>query len=489
MVQKERAGLDEGAKPAAPRRPGGRQDRQPVPAHEPDDSGLEPESWRHLVAGPMGATLPKRGPSTGTTTVRDQLAELEQIPQRPRRVFNWRHVLALARRTTDFFGHRRTWWGRLLGRVNPYPKPFRAVNIPSSDGTQISAWLGLQSGRRPGVVIVPGMFSSKDDSSHKRKAIRMWRRWNYNVLIIDLRGFGQSEDSPNTPGWKEAEDVLAAARYLYGFNTVTGVSLVGDSLGGAACLLAAAQEGLWERRALEDKPLSPKDEWGLPGVAPVLAGTLGDHEGGPPHNGEPVGAKPANAGPGGAAAADGASKDTSEFRMQRPSARGTTSAPVLGIGRLPVRVIQAVVAISPFTDPELAINHINRMPARRDPFYHVQRMMIRLLSMRTKGQHRDFCAFMEVSAAHYGVPLEEVYERSDVLSVAHEIRAPTLVLHAEDDPTVSVTHSRRLKEKVQDMDHVGIWILPWGRHVEFDLLDHRWYWWVLAGFLGRRAGP
>lgn len=400
--------------------------------------------WRGIVGGPFRNVLPR--PVRPAYSVRDQFVDLARIPQRPRKVFNWRHVLALVKRTTDFFGHRRTWWGAFLSRANPYPKPFRRVEIPSFDGTLISGWLGLQSSRRPGVVIVPGMFSSKDDTAHKRKAIRMWRRWNHNVLIIDLRGFGQSQGNPNTAGWKEAEDVLAASRYLYQFNTVTKVAVVGDSLGATACLLAAAQEGLWERRARGEEPAGDQAEslaWELPGAEPLL----GD-----------------------------------------PTGRTVPVRPFVRPVRLPVRVISAVVAVSPFADPEKAVDHINTLPARRDPFFFVQRLFIRLLALHTAGAHRDFRGFMKASAEHYGVTIEQLFERSDVQRVATEIRAPTLVLHAEDDDTVPVAHARLLDARVADRENIQVWVLPWGRHAEFDLLDNRWYWRVLARFLGQWVG-
>lgn len=389
----------------------------------------------------------------GAYTVRDQWEDLVRIPQNPRKVLNWRHVVAMVKRTTDFFGHRRGWMGALLNRLNPYPAPFMRVEIPSADGTVIRGWLGLQQSRRPGLLMVPGMFSSKDDTIHKGKAIRIWRRWNYNVLIIELRGFGLSQYSPNTPGWKEAEDVLAAARFLSSFNSVGDVGVIGESLGATAALLAAAQEGLLEAEGLarlsgEAVPIQPPPEtgeeeggWRLPGIDPALA----------------------------------------------PSG-GTDPAHLEAPGAMPRRVIRSVLAFSPFSEPRGAVEHINRMPARRDPFYHVQRLFVQLLSWHTGGQHRDFLEYMQDSAHHYGVSLETVYARSALAEAAHLIRCPALIIHAEDDPTIPVAHARRLQERIRDRDNLQVWILPWGRHVEFDLLDHRWYWRVVGRFMAQWVG-
>lgn len=431
--------------------------RARAPPEDPaGDAADAAERLKHLVRGPFGDVLPLGEGPFGRYTVQDQWEDLVRIPQNPRKVFNWRHVLALAKRTSDFFGHRRGWFGSWLNRVNPYPEPFLRVDIPSSDGTLIRGWLGLQPTRRPGVVIVPGMFSSKDDTVHKGKAIRIWRRWNYNVLIIDLRGFGLSGGSPNTPGWKEAEDVLAAARFLDSFNNVGKVGVIAESLGATASLLAAAQEGLWEQEALarlegiavpirDPGGRSESDQgWHLPGADPAL----------PP---------------------EGFEGETGE---EQEAARV----------RIPRRVIAAVLAFSPFSEPRAAVERINSLPPRRDPFYHAQRLFIRLLSLHTQGRHRDFLEYMEASAEHYGVSLETLYRRSALLDAVHLIRCPTLIVHAEDDATVPVDQAQALQERVRDRDDVQVWILPWGRHVEWDLLDHRWYWRAVSRFMGQWVG-
>ncbi|MBW3583977.1 MAG: hypothetical protein KY455_12860 [Euryarchaeota archaeon] len=375
-----------------------------------------------------------RRPSTlfptaaGGYTVRDQWLDLLDVPQRPRPLFNLRRLLSLIKRTTDFFGHRRVWFNELLVRLNPYPHPFRRVRIESADGTVISAWLGLQPVPRPGVVLVPGMFSSKDDTAIKGRAIRMWRRWNYNVLAIELRGFGQSSGSPNTAGWKESEDVLAAARYLRSFNNVTRIGVIGESMGATAALIAAANEGIEEGQALGETPREAGE-----GDAPAVDGPRAAH----PH---------------------------------------------------PRRAIDSVLAFSPFTYPDRAVAHINRMPQRRDPFYRVQRLFIRLLSLHTQGRYRDFEEYMKGSAEQYGVSLDELYARSSVLDRVGHIKAHTLVVHAVDDPTVPVAHAEALNARTRDMDHVVIWMLNWGDHVEFDILDRRWYWRVVSRFMGQWVG-
>src|SRR5262249_30609507 len=72
----------------------------------------------------------------------------------------------------------------------------------------------------------------------------------YNVLAADQRDFKAESDAgygypnfPQTFGWKEAEDVVAAGRLLKRQPGVTGVGVVGFSEGAQNTVLALAQTG------------------------------------------------------------------------------------------------------------------------------------------------------------------------------------------------------------------------------------------------------
>lgn len=156
------------------------------------------------------------------------------------------------KRGMDFIGHSRFDWSRFFAAVNPYPKPFKHVHFTTDDGVRIAAWLGpAHEGTDPkwGLVIVPGMFSTKDDTAHKRRAIRIWRAWRIPVFVIDLRGFGESTGI-STAGWKEAYDVHAAARTLKAETGIERVAVLAESLGGAGALNAMAYDGETEAELL-----------------------------------------------------------------------------------------------------------------------------------------------------------------------------------------------------------------------------------------------
>ncbi len=167
--------------------------------------------------------------------------QLERIHQDPVDRGHPRNWIFRLKRTADFIGHARPGSSRFFATVNPYPKPFRHIHFRSSDGVRIAGWLGPQHKKHSdfGLVIVPGMFSTKDDTIHKRRAIRIWRHWKIPILAIDLRGFGESRGI-STAGWKEALDVHGAARYLADQTGVTRVGIIAESLGGAAALNAVA---------------------------------------------------------------------------------------------------------------------------------------------------------------------------------------------------------------------------------------------------------
>ena len=108
--------------------------------------------------------------------------------------------------------------------------------------------LALQPGSRAGVVVVHG-FNTHGNLSVIRWAAMLHKN-GYNVLAADQRDFSFEYPAgyghprfPQTFGWKEAEDVVAAGRYLKAQPGVTTVGVVGFSAGAQNTVLALAQSG------------------------------------------------------------------------------------------------------------------------------------------------------------------------------------------------------------------------------------------------------
>jgi alpha-beta hydrolase superfamily lysophospholipase len=165
-------------------------------------------------------------------------------PAGPRTVAHvWDDVKAGA----DFVAHNLPRAHNVLVRLNPYPPPWRAVRMRARDGAELAAWYGPGRAEGPAVLMVPGTFQTKDDTTRKRRAIDLWRRLGAHVLIVDLRGFGGSHAHHGSGGLLEARDLHDAADWLRDASGAARVDVWGESLGGAVALVAAALPGADER--------------------------------------------------------------------------------------------------------------------------------------------------------------------------------------------------------------------------------------------------
>jgi pimeloyl-ACP methyl ester carboxylesterase len=129
-----------------------------------------------------------------------------------------------------------------------WPAWFAPVRIGSGDGAPLLGRVALHPGSHPGVVVVHG-FNTNGKESVIRWAAMLYAN-GYDVAAVDQRDFKAEYDAGlgypswrQTLGWKEAEDVLAAGRYLDAQPGVTSVGLVGFSLGGQDTVLALALDG------------------------------------------------------------------------------------------------------------------------------------------------------------------------------------------------------------------------------------------------------
>jgi predicted alpha/beta-fold hydrolase len=137
---------------------------------------------------------------------------------------------------------------KTAGRIYPYPDPFRSVTFPSLDGTPLAGRLALHGdGKpRPGIVFCHGLLGNKNQTLVRNVAVKAFRDWDFNVLALDLRIFGESRllsEALPTGGWKEAEDIIGAARLLGSFSEVTTVGVSGYSMGAGSTMVAAGMDG------------------------------------------------------------------------------------------------------------------------------------------------------------------------------------------------------------------------------------------------------
>lgn len=127
-----------------------------------------------------------------------------------------------------------------------YPSQFRDHVFEGADGEHIAASIGLHDGgRRPGLIVVHGLFSSRRFDYVRDIAVRAFFEWGFNVAAVDLRSFGLTNltsQAPTSTGWKEGEDILACGRYMKELGSTT-VGALGISLGGSSVLGACHPDG------------------------------------------------------------------------------------------------------------------------------------------------------------------------------------------------------------------------------------------------------
>ena len=118
--------------------------------------------------------------------------------------------------------------------------PTERLSFPGHDGSALNARLDLPTGPVLATALFAHCFTcSKDIPAARRIAARL-AAMGIAVLRFDFTGLGHSEgEFANTSFTSNAEDLIAAARYLDGRDMAPAL-LIGHSLGGAAVIRARA---------------------------------------------------------------------------------------------------------------------------------------------------------------------------------------------------------------------------------------------------------
>jgi len=158
---------------------------------------------------------------------------------------------------------------RLKSDLTPEKLGLKAerFTVTTPDGYRLAGF-HVPAGRadRPAVLIAHGLGASKEDFL---VAVRMAARWDVHVAIVDFRGHGESEGPCCTLGIKESRDIRAARAWLAAKHPGQPILGLGYSMGGAALLRAAAEEGGFDRLVI-DSTFSSAERLGRDGV---LGGT------------------------------------------------------------------------------------------------------------------------------------------------------------------------------------------------------------------------
>ena len=107
--------------------------------------------------------------------------------------------------------------------------PFETVKLKSAKGLQIEAWYSKtdSSNAKGTILFFHGITVTK---TQMLDAAYEFRYWGYNVMMVDLRGHGNSDGNITTIGFREAEEVKLAYDHVKQKGE-KNIILYGSSLG------------------------------------------------------------------------------------------------------------------------------------------------------------------------------------------------------------------------------------------------------------------
>lgn len=126
---------------------------------------------------------------------------------------------------------------KLYGTPADIGLSFRDIGFQAEDGPRLHGWL-VEGGDRGALLVLHG---NTGNISTRLQSLRLWARLGVDVFVIDYRGYGKSEGTPDEAGLYR--DAMAAWRWL----TSTGgyaperIVVLGRSLGGPVAAWLAAR--------------------------------------------------------------------------------------------------------------------------------------------------------------------------------------------------------------------------------------------------------
>ncbi|WP_199289218.1 alpha/beta fold hydrolase [Pseudanabaena sp. FACHB-1998] len=129
--------------------------------------------------------------------------------------------------------------------VSVFSTPPEDVHFSTSDRVEITGWFLPSKLNKKAIILVHGMNSSRtaEFGGHFPEFAAGLNREGFTVLMIDLRGHGQSGNARFTFGITERRDVIAAVNWLKrrGYQS-KAIGVIGVSMGASTAIGATAED-------------------------------------------------------------------------------------------------------------------------------------------------------------------------------------------------------------------------------------------------------
>jgi alpha-beta hydrolase superfamily lysophospholipase len=157
---------------------------------------------------------------------------------------------------------------------------YRDVTLTTADGLELSAWYVPAIGtltpptESATIILAHGLLERKESMKH---LVPWLHEAGYNVMLLDFRGHGESDQQPTTVGREEVMDLQAALDWLEAEGVGDRVGGLGMSMGAVALVNTAAQDERLDALVLDSMFASWDDtdfaadyrlppDWLVPGV-------------------------------------------------------------------------------------------------------------------------------------------------------------------------------------------------------------------------------
>lgn len=142
-------------------------------------------------------------------------------------------------------------WDQLLGIENhshdddpirqaEEERSWEPVRVNGQDGTILrGTYIENRRNSHQTVILLHGLYQNR---SMCMPYMEMYRRLGYNILLVDLRGHGESEGAHTQWGLQEVDDLEMWLQWLHNRDEQMQIGLHGISLGAAMSLLFAGSE-------------------------------------------------------------------------------------------------------------------------------------------------------------------------------------------------------------------------------------------------------